>query len=543
MTHETESEVVESKLPCPSCTSSDAYAIYDDGHGYCFSCEGHVQEATAPVKREPRIKAAVTKLPIGEYAAIPDRKISEKTCKMYGVTVLKDDNGNITDHAYPFFNDEGAKCAVHIRTIEGKKFRFEGEIRDAQLFGQNLFKAGGKFITVTEGEIDAMSAYELTGSMWPCVSIKTGVASAYNNIKENYEYLNSFDNIVICMDNDAAGLKASNKIVKLFPGKAKSLTLQLGKDAGDYKVKGMSKEFTSEWWNAKVYTPASVLMGDALTKLALSKPVEGTPLCWDALNKITYGVRPHEIWTFGAGTGMGKTEIFKEFGYGLAKDHGKRSGYILLEEQPARTWQCITGKEIGKRYYLENIDATKEEIDAANTELKDHFVIYDHNGDSSFDSVRAKIQYMVRVLKCEYIFLDHITAMAEGKDEGNVNHRIHYMMDELTKMVLADPFTIFLISHLNQPSGTPHEEGGRVTLRNFYGSGAIKQRSHFVFGLEGNQQETGARKTLRHLRCLKDRNTGTATGEVIPLDYDLDAGRLLEYDIDDDNGFNTGETT
>ena len=24
--------------PCPMCTSSDAYAIYDDGVGTCFSC-------------------------------------------------------------------------------------------------------------------------------------------------------------------------------------------------------------------------------------------------------------------------------------------------------------------------------------------------------------------------------------------------------------------------------------------------------------------------------------------------------------------------
>jgi hypothetical protein len=38
-----QSDLVESGLPCPmpGCGSSDAYATYSDGHGYCFSCGGY----------------------------------------------------------------------------------------------------------------------------------------------------------------------------------------------------------------------------------------------------------------------------------------------------------------------------------------------------------------------------------------------------------------------------------------------------------------------------------------------------------------------
>ena len=32
------SKIVDQHIPCPSCPSSDAYCTYDDGHGYCFSC-------------------------------------------------------------------------------------------------------------------------------------------------------------------------------------------------------------------------------------------------------------------------------------------------------------------------------------------------------------------------------------------------------------------------------------------------------------------------------------------------------------------------
>jgi twinkle protein len=35
-----DSKLLKAHLPCSMCGSSDAYAIYDDGHGYCHSCKG-----------------------------------------------------------------------------------------------------------------------------------------------------------------------------------------------------------------------------------------------------------------------------------------------------------------------------------------------------------------------------------------------------------------------------------------------------------------------------------------------------------------------
>lgn len=533
------SEIVESKLDCPLCSSSDAYAIYDDGHGYCFSCQGYTDEAGTVERKERNVEAKPAeniRLPVGQTLAIPNRKLTLETVKKYGVTVITDADSNIVGTAYPYYDSDGNKCAVKIRNAD-KTFRIEGYIRNAQFFGAQLFKGGSKYITICEGEEDAEAAFQMMGSRYPFISIKTGVASALKECKENYEYLNSFDNIVIVFDSDQHGKVAAKKVAQLFPGKAKIVTLTEGKDASDYCVAGKAQAFTAEWWAGEVYTPASVLFGDALTKLSYEKPIVGVPLIIPALNDVTYGIRLHETWTLGAGTGLGKTELWKEIAYGLAIEQNKKCGIIFLEEKPARTWQCITGKDIGKRYYLEDVDASDEEIAAANEKLKDNFVIYDHNGDTDWDSIKAKIQYFVRSLGCEYIFLDHITALAEGKDEGNVNHRIHQIMGEINDMVNADPFSMFIISHLNQPTGTPHEEGGRVTLRNFYGSGAIKQRSNFVFALEGNQQAEGAERHLRYLRCLKDRNRGDGVGEVIPLQYSLDTGRLLEYDIDNGEEF------
>ena len=97
------------------------------------------------------------------------------------------------------------------------------------MYGENIFKEGGKYITLVEGECDAMAAYELLGSKWAVVSIKRGASSAVKDVKESIEYLESFDNIVICFDQDKAGEEAARKVASIIkPGKAKIISLPTG---------------------------------------------------------------------------------------------------------------------------------------------------------------------------------------------------------------------------------------------------------------------------------------------------------------------------
>jgi twinkle protein len=85
-----------------------------------------------------------------------------------------------------------------VRTPD-KDFYVEGDLKHSGLFGQQLFPAGSaKFITLVEGEYDAPAAFELMGSRWPVVSVRNGADGAVKDVADNFEYLNSFPNIVIC---------------------------------------------------------------------------------------------------------------------------------------------------------------------------------------------------------------------------------------------------------------------------------------------------------------------------------------------------------
>ena len=186
----TDSQASDTHLPCPDCGSSDALAQYND-HTYCYSCSTfkwnknqHTNENVYQMETTLKHK--------------PFRGLTEDTVKRYGVTVSEDNN----THHYPYYNDSGAVVATKIRSVINKTFFSQGEIKDGLLFGQNLFRNKGKYITLCEGEVDAMSAYQMLGSKWPVISIKSGAQSAVKDVKKNFEYLDSFDNIVICFDND-----------------------------------------------------------------------------------------------------------------------------------------------------------------------------------------------------------------------------------------------------------------------------------------------------------------------------------------------------
>ena len=144
----TESKMIK-QGPCPECESSDAYTLYDDGHGYCFSCEffkppeGTDKMESNNIKPAPIQGIVQTNFSDGVYSAIYDRKIKESTAKKYNVLVKQDNNANVYQHIYKYYDSNNSHVANKLRNTNDKEFWAEGSIRDAGLFGQNLFPAGG----------------------------------------------------------------------------------------------------------------------------------------------------------------------------------------------------------------------------------------------------------------------------------------------------------------------------------------------------------------------------------------------------------------
>lgn len=531
------SEWVCTHLPCDDCGSSDALSINSEGWSKCFSCgknrkvDGECEpKGGRRVAKNPADKSLV---PFGEFRALSKRKLSEETCKKFGYFIGSYSNQIV--QVAPYYDEDNKLIAQKVR-FPNKDFRTTGDFKNVTLFGQQLWGEGGKKLVITEGEIDCMSVSQLQGNKWPVVSVPNGAQGAANSIKDNLEWVMSFDEIIVMFDMDEPGREAAQQVAELLPpGKAKIASLPL-KDANEMLVAGRGQEVIQAIWNAKEYRPDGIVDIEEIID-EIEKPIEmGLPWFLPTLTGYTYGRRWGELYAFGAGTGVGKTDIItQQISYDVL-ELNQKVGVIFLEAKPVEVGKRIAGKVDGQRYHVPDAGWDTAQLRATLKKLKGKVTFYDNWGDTEWDIVKLKIRYMVVSKGIKLIYLDHLTAMA---DTANEKESIEQIMKEMAGLANELGCIIHFVSHLSTPEGKPHEEGGRVMIRHFKGSRAIGFWSYFMFGLERNQQaEDEAERRQTTFRILKDRYTGQSTGKTILLGYDREKGLLFEKEPDaDDYGF------
>jgi len=531
--------------PCPDCGGSACVTVNDWGT-YCHKCniKKYDKDTTQMEPEKKVIPMNTQKKADFKYSDIADRKISLATCKKYDVSVAKEGN-MVTQHQYKYYDENGRHLASKYRRTKDKAFWSEGDLSKAGLFGQNLFNQGGKFITVCEGELDAMSAYELMGSKWPSVSLKNGAASALSNCKQSLRYLSKFDTVVLCFDNDEPGKAAAEQVAKLFePNKCKIVDLEL-KDANEYLKTGQRQKFTEAWWNSRTYTPAGIInLADLGRSLYEEQDNESCPYPWSGMNDKTYGIRTGELVTFTSGAGMGKSSIMRELMYHIMHNTKDNIGVLAMEENTKQTAFNLMSVEANARLYIKEIrkQYTQDQLDdwQAKTIDSGRFFAFDHFGSISNDEILDRVRYMAKGLDCKWVFLDHLSILVSGQeDNGDERKSIDILMTKLRSLVEETGIALMLVSHLRRPSGdNGHENGREVTLSHLRGSASIAHLSDAVIALERDQQaDDPIEANTTTIRILKNRYTGD-TGVACHLHYDSDTGRMTQIDnpfLENDN--------
>lgn len=523
------------KEPCPQCGSRDNLARYADGHAYCFSegCD-YTEPATDQAPKRQRSQRKQRDMVDGEVQPLKKRGITQATCDKwhYQTGRYKGKPVQIANYMR-----DGKVAAQKVR-FPDKGFLVLGDREALGLYGQWLWPKGGKMVVVTEGEIDALTVSQLQDNKWPVVSVPNGAQSATKVFRAELEWLESFDKVVIMFDQDEPGQQAAEKAAAvLSPGKAYIAKLDM-KDPNEMLQAGKGKDVINAMWRAEKWSPDGIVSGVDLVTEA-TKPIEwGIEWPWEELTLATYGIRRKEIYAFGAGTGVGKTDLMTQVVAHLATVHKLPVGLLFLEQPPVETLRRVAGKVAGKRFHVPDADWTQSELTEAIEQVGPMLTLYDHFGSTDWDSIKGRIRYMVQSMGIRDIFLDHLTALAaHAEDERK---ELEAIMADLATMAHELDITIYFVSHLSTPEGKPHEEGGRVYIRHFKGSRAIGFWSHFIFGLEREQQhqDEEARHTST-FRILKDRYTGQATGMTWQLKYDRETGQLGIQDepdpFDDDD--------
>lgn len=514
------------KEPCPKCNSRDNLARYDDGHAHCFTpgC-GHWEPAGDGDTGRTRVSKEKTFEPLtGEVKELGKRKLTQETCEKWKYEV-GEKSGKTVQIANYFDRSTGEHVGQKIR-FPDKTFTVTGKISD-HLFGAHLWGDSGKMIVITEGEIDALSVSQAQGNKWPVVSIPNGAQSAGKVIAKNISWLEAFETVVLMFDNDDPGRQAVEEVVSLFsPGKVKVAALPL-KDASDMVQAGREKELIDAIWRAKQYRPDGIVSVDDVIEQAL-KPIEvGLPWFFPTLTKLTYGRRPGEVYMLGAGTGVGKTDFLsQQIAFDI--EQGEHPVTFFLEQAPAETIERVAGKIAKVPFHVPDAGWTEQQRADAMKALRGKYTMYDAWGGAEWDVIKEKIRYLAVAEGRRIFYLDHLTALA---DPSNERESLEVLMKELASLTHERRLVMTVISHLSTPEGKSHEEGGRVMIKHFKGARAIGFWSHYMFGLERNQQaESEDERKLTTFRILKDRKTGRATGKTFHVTYDFETALLSETD-------------
>ena len=290
--------------PCPYCKSTDAFSYDKEKNAYgCFSCNkkgrySDLNNTESLIEHVTSNTYTPKNLVDGKY--LPLRGITQKTMEEFNVLTY----GDQQEYVYP----SGGK---KVRTLSEKKFFAKDGFKGDELFGMNMFTAGcAKKVTITEGELDALSVAQMLKSSYinPVVSLPS--ANPSKKLWDNcHDWLNSFDQIVLSVDNDEAGNSVADKIAKMFPNKVYRVDHSKYKDANEFLQNGAAAEFKSAWWNCKKYTPENVLnTTDQFLSLYHDTPEhQYVPTGIQALDDKIMGLMQGHFTVIKAPTGIGKS--------------------------------------------------------------------------------------------------------------------------------------------------------------------------------------------------------------------------------------------
>lgn len=493
-----------------------------------------------------------------------DRQIHGKYAKLYDVRVGHDDQGKVARHYYPK-HEHGEVVGAKCRTLP-KDFKF-GHLGkqwgDFELFGEHtmadVIESGrGRMDTLvlTGGECDAVAAQEMltesqsgtpyAGRLWHVWSPTDGESSV-EQIRRRKQAIGAFKNILLAFDDDDTGRKLTREVARIFPNKVRKVNMPSGaKDPNDCLKRGLASAFVDAVWNPKeVFEGITVKSVSSIKgELKAGTPKPGLSWPWPSLTPLTLGIRPHQLILYGAGSGVGKTEVLRHIVKHLVEEHGESVGVLSTEDPYVKVARSFIGKWINKRIelppnndkaspgYRKAFDYTDDEVDDVIDYVagKNQLFFADMTESRSISAVMEQVEELY-TMGVRHVVIDNLTGIEVQDGRGNEREGIDEALKTFGLYKDGKEITIHLVSHLKTVGlgRVPHEEGGEVLLSDFRGSRSIGFWASYAIAVQRNTQaDSIEEKTTTYLKIVKDRDQGIYTGHKVVLVGDPDTGNLLE---------------
>ena len=576
-----------------SCSSSDALAVYehedDEGNlwydAHCWSCKQNfkrsevhsssiakeilgVEPSSGKVverkkfnylpKQPPMTREEVISF-IKEVGYVSDnyRGIKDEYSKFYGHLTKLDSDRKVEARYYPETAKgivTGYKCRNHPKDFRYGKRGLTGITSD--LSGQVKFNAGGKYLLIVGGEEDKAAAYQMLResqiargqeefSPIAVVSPTTGEPSAHKQVALNYDFCDTFDNIIIGMDNDEAGREASKNIAEVLPKDKVKIAHWTGKDPNKMLDLNMSKQFVRDFYGAKEYVSSGILSSKDLdSEIEKELLLEKIPLpeFMSRLQKMMAGGIPlGYIVNITAETGVGKTSIINEMLYYWIFNSPHKMGVVSLELTAGQYGKAMLSRHIGKK--LDLFEDGKDAIAYINTPevIEQRKILWENeygearwmlvdDREGTLEEVQRQCEILFKKHDCKFVVLDPLQDLLDGH---SIEEQSVFM--KWQKQMIKRGVTFININHVRKTGSTPKDSEGNNILReltddDIHGTSAIaKSGGANIYAIRDKQASNEKTRNTTQVSATKIRWTGYS-GPCGKWYYDINTHTLHDFD-------------
>jgi twinkle protein len=325
---------------------------------------------------------------------------------------------------------------------DGKKKIRASADSEPCLFGWQAIPDAARTVTITEGEIDAMSASQ---SGYPALSVPFGGGEGEKQRWIEYEFdnLDRFDMIYLALDSDEQGRSATREIIKRLGRERCSIVELPSKDWNDVLTAMIPDEDIERCYkNAKSLDPEKLLSVDAFrddVQAEFANPVEtaGMPLPWDKARDLLR-FRPTETTVWTGWNGHGKSQLLGFIALtGMVKE-GERFCIASMEMPAKRTLSRIVRQAAGSNApahgYIDGI------LDALTGKLW----IYDQMGSADIEEMLAAFKYAAKRYNVTHFIVDSLAKCGLGEEDYDAQKRA---IDRLTSFAHEMEVHVHLVAH------------------------------------------------------------------------------------------------
>jgi twinkle protein len=389
-------------------------------------------------RRPERPKCSAPKSAVKDYL-IQERKLSERAIAAYHVG-----ERNRT-MVFPYLLGSELILVKYIGIDRDQKGHHEVTSEagcEDILFGWPVIEPNAREVTITEGEIDAMTAFDYG---FPALSVPRGGGGGAKQkwIESDFDRLSRFEVIYLALDMDGPGEEAVQAITDRL-GRHRCRRVKLPhKDLNACRMADVKPdEIRACFANAKTLDPPELRSAGEFTDdvIRLFWPADGASqgyrLPYDKIgDRLLF--RPGELTIWTGPAGSGKSQLLSHGLVGMG-DQGARVCLASLEMKPAQLLKRMVKQAA-------NVDrATEPCIRTTMNWLNEFLWIFDVVGKSPLERILDVFEYARARYGCDVFVIDSLMRLGVGSEDYEGQEKIVY---EMVNWTVGKSVHLHLVAH------------------------------------------------------------------------------------------------